>query len=579
MSGIKFARNAWSRSIPPVVALIFLLSTLILIQVGSVPHWLLLVTAALSGILGFQLFQVILFHFRSTHSALEDDENYIRTIADLSKDLQAVIDVRSNTFLYMNQATEEILGFSAKDFTRKGISYFNELIHPDDRKQLEQPWRRLLAKDTSVSKDKEQIQEDLFRIRNKWDEYRWLRSKKIVIKRDSLGNPSEILMVAHDITVERSLETLLAKAQEFESMGLLARRLAHDLNNLLMGISGHVELALEHDKKPNLAAHLKEIGGIAERAAELCQQMSTYSGQGRLTAMRHNINNSIRDGLSRIESLVPENIHIALDLGQELPTVDADPRQIRQALLSLVMHSTELMGNREGEVTISSFLQPIPEDSPYASTGLRGDYICLQVADNGPGLSEEAIEELFDPQYRLKNPGNGLGMLMVQGIAKEHKGALHATSSPKNGSIFRLFFPLSSTAEGKADTEDITMLSLGTGAILLVDDEPCVRSILKEGLECGGYQVVEAADGIEGLNHISKQRNAIKMVLLDLTMPNMGGLEVFREIKSKAPEIPVVLMSGYTSSEALQGFNGLAGFLPKPCSVKDVISTAKRILD
>lgn len=562
-----------------LAGLLILAILALLFYPGHAPQWLLLAVAGLSGILAVGLFRLLRGYFQDTSTALANDLDYIQRIADLSQDLHAIIDVETRRFTYMNTAVESFLGFEPEYFISRNLEAYQSLIHPEDKARLALPWQRLATVIPNASKEKESTQEELYRIKNRWDEYRWFRVREVIIKRDPKGRPLEALMVAHDITEERALEMLLAQAQEFESLGTLSRRLAHDLNNLLMGISGHVELGLENPSENSLPSHLREIGEIAERASSLCQQMLTYTGQGRVQPERHNINDAIRDGLTRLETLIPENIQISLEMSQDIPAADADPKQVRQALLSLVMHAVEDMGNREGVIRVSTSLTNICDQSPYASSGLRGDYICLEVEDNGPGMSEETLQGLFDPLYRAKHPGQGLGILTVQGIAGEHNGALHATSTLGKGSAFRLFLPVSRVRNPLHDPdEDITMVSSDTGAVLLIDDEPCVRAIIRQGLEHAGFQVLEASGGLEGIDHLKKQQNGIRMVLLDLTMPQLGGAEVFREIQNIAPDLPVVLMSGYTSNDALEGLQGISGFLAKPCSVREVIETVRRIL-
>jgi CheY-like chemotaxis protein len=202
------------------------------------------------------------------------------------------------------------------------------------------------------------------------------------------------------------------------------------------------------------------------------------------------------------------------------------------------------------------------------------------VRDTGPGKPPEIMDKIYDPLFAGKWPGHGLGLSAVAGIMREHRGAVHATSVPGSGDTTQLYFPLAGKVP-EIDPGDEGTPTLGLpGVILLVDDDPTIRVILRQGLEIAGYRVIEAGDGVEGFGAFVRHRSTISLVLLDLTMPRMGGEEVFQEIHNLAPETPVVLMSGYSEREATSvlASKGLAGFLAKPCSIKDALGVVRKAL-
>jgi len=572
---------------PHVILALFLLNTLFLLWFLLVAReanrGLLVGASVLTGALGLLLFNRMASHTREVNQALEHGEEYIERVADLSQDIHAIINVDTQTYAYMNQAVERLLGYSPQEFIQGGTSFFLELIHPDDRRLVSRQWDRLLEHSSTppASRTQEVTQEEVYRIRNKWMEYRWFRSRRVVFARHDDGRPWEILAVVHDITEQRSYEAALVHTHEFESLGLLARRLAHDLNNILMGIQGHTDLGLE---SRDTARHLELLGKISEsteRASKLCRQMLAYAGRGRVQITRHQLNDSVREGLPLVESLMPENVNLALELENDLPRINADPNQVRYAMLNLVVNAMESLGAQEGEIAIRTALRHLDGRESNLPQTLLGDYVCLEVRDTGQGMSEETLSGIFDPFFSVKHPGRGLGMLTVQGIAREHQGALQADSHPGQGSTFRVYFPIAEKEPEAIDPSDeATPVVGGPGLILLVDDEPVIRSILRQGLEHAGFKVIEAADGVEGFGAFVRHRSSIRMVLLDLTMPRMSGDEVFAEIQRLAPEVPVVLMSGYSQQEAtaaLQG-KGLAGFLSKPCSVREALAIVHRVL-
>ncbi len=572
---------------PRVVLALFLLTTLVLLwfllMAQEASRGVLSGLGVLMGAFGLLLFYRMSSHAREANQALEHGEDYIECVADLSQDIHMIINVDTQTFAYMNQAVERLLGYTPQEFIQGGMSFFMDLVHPDDRRLISRQWDRLLEHSSTppASRNQEITQEEVYRIRNKWMEYRWFRSRRVVFARHDDGRPWEVLAVVHDITEQRSYEAALVHTHEFESLGLLARRLAHDLNNILMGIQGHTDLGLE---TRDTAKHLELLGKISEsteRASKLCRQMLAYAGRGRVQITRHQLNDSVREGLPLVESLMPENVNLVLELENDLPKINADPNQVRYAMLNLVVNAMESLGAQEGEIAIRTGLKHLDGRETHLPQALLGDYVCLEVRDTGQGMSEETLSGIFDPFFSAKHPGRGLGMLTVQGIAREHQGALQADSHPGKGSTFCLYFPIAEKESRTIDPGDEATPAIGgPGLILLVDDEPVIRSILRQGLEQAGFKVLEAADGVDGFGAFVRHRASIRMVLLDLTMPRMSGDEVFSEIQRLAPEVPVVLMSGYSQQEAtaaLQG-KGLAGFLSKPCSVREVLAVVHRVL-
>jgi PAS domain S-box-containing protein len=561
----------------------FLLVVWCLAFVKEADHTLLAGATILMGLLGLLLFSRMSVQTREVHQALEHGEDYIERVADLSQDLHAIIDVDTQTYVYMNQAVEKLLGYTPEEFIQGGMVFFQDLIHPEDKRLMTRKWETLLEHGTAppTPRAEEEGQEEIYRIRNKWGEYRWFRSRRVIFARHPDGRPWEILLVAHDITEQRAYEAALVHAHEFESLGLMARRLAHDLNNILMGIQGYADLGVETQEPAKLQDMFWKIGDSTERASKLCRQMLAYAGRGRVQIARHQLNDSVREGLPLVESLMTENVNLVLELENDLPKVNADPNQVRYAVLNLVVNAMEALGNQEGEIVINTTMKHLDGSNPNLSPTLLGDYVCMEVRDTGKGMSEETLGGIFDPCFTTKHPGRGLGMLTVQGIAREHQGALQVESIPGQGSTFRIFFPIAEKEPVLPDEGDeATPIAGGPGQILLVDDEPTIRSILRQGLESAGFQVIEAVDGVEGLGAFVRHRASIRMVLLDLSMPRMSGDEVFAEIQRVAPEVPVVLMSGYSQQEAtaaIQG-QGLAGFLSKPCSVREALAMVRRVL-
>lgn len=531
------------------------------------------------AILGVLAMKGILVRSREAEQALAEGERYIESVAELSHDVHAILDCRERRFLYLNTAVETLLGFPQDAFLKGGLDYFHSLVHPEDLPVLLQQHERLLSplERALAAHESEPVQEQAFRIRNNHGQYRWFRSRRTVFVRYPDLNPAEFLAVIQDITEQRSYEAALVKAQRTESLGALARGTVHDLNNTLMSIQGFAEIAVGSAADPEALRHnLENVQVSIQRASSLCRQMLAYTGHGRLQISPHQLNEAVRESLPSIESLIPEGSHLTLELENDLPLVSVDLNQARYALLNLVFNAAESLGIKGGEIAIKTHFKHLDADP----TGLTGDYVCMEVRDTGTPKPPEVLEKIYDPLFTVQCPGYGLGLSAVQGILKEHQGAVQAVTLAGYGDATRMYFPLAEKNPEIDEGDEGTPLVGAAGVVLLVDDEPTIRAILRQGLETAGFKVMEAVDGVDGFGAFVRHRSSISAVLLDLTMPRMGGNEVFAEIHKLAPEVPVVLMSGYSEQEALAGMTtpGLAGFLPKPCSIRDALVVLHRAL-
>ncbi len=532
-----------------------------------------LAAMAIVGVLGIR---VTAMKVKETEAALAEGERYIEKIAELSQDIHVIVDAQSGAFLYMNPAVEDLLGYGTEPFLKGGLRHFHSLIHPEDLPVLRQQLEKAIP--APEPPGEEIIQEEVFRIRNHHGAWRWFRSRRTVFVRFPDGRPAEFLAVMQDITQQRSFESALVEAHKVESLGALVRGTVHDLNNTLMGIQGYAEIALEGEQSPALLrTNLESVQVSIQRATGLCKQILAYTGQGRIQISPHQLNDAVRESLSTIETLIPDGSHLVLDLQNDLPLASVDLTQARHALLNLVFNASEALGIRGGEITIRTFMRGFFGTEPE-SEGLRGDFVCLEVKDTGPGTDPKIMAKVYDPLFSTLHPGHGLGLSTVQGILQEHQGAVHAVGEPGVGDTTVLYFNLAEKNPEIDEGDEGTPLVGTSGVILLVDDEPTIRAILRQGFETSGYKVIEAVDGVDGFASFVRHRSSITAVLLDLTMPRMGGDEVFEEIHKLAPEMPVVLMSGYSMEEATAALSGrgLAGFLSKPCSIKEALAAVGR---
>jgi PAS domain S-box-containing protein len=385
------------------------------------------------------------------------------------------------------------------------------------------------------------------------------------------GRTVAAVLVVHDISERKRAEEQLRQAQKLESVGLLAGGVAHDFNNILTSILGTASL-IEEELPANASGKLSVIIEGAERAANLTRQLLAYAGKGQFVIEDLDISTLVREMLGLIRLSVPKSIEVRLDLQEGLPLISADPGQMQQVLMNLVINAGEAIGaGNHGRICLSTGSADIGEGFLDATAAelAAGQYVYLEVRDTGCGMDEHTKARMLDPFFTTKFTGRGLGLAAVSGIMRSQKGAITVESALGQGSAFRVLFPASANpAVARKDAA-----SHERPAVLVIEDEEGVRGFLKSALERYGYTVLSAQDGREGLAMLDQHSSSIALVLLDLIMPVMGGQEVLAEIKRRQPGIKVLLTSGYNEAEAkrLCAAYGDTLFLQKPFSARSLI--------
>jgi PAS domain S-box-containing protein len=410
-------------------------------------------------------------------------------------------------------------------------------------------------------------------------------SSRWAVRRDGTGRPIGILEINTDVTEKRHIEEQLRHTQKLESLGVLAGGVAHDFNNLLTGILGNASLALD-----NLGSHhpdrilLEEVSKAAERAADLTRQLLAYAGKGRFVMRTVNLSDLVSEISGLVQTSIPKPVQLRLQMSDSLPGIDADPGQLQQIVMNLVINGAEAIGPEGGTVLVRTGVQEV--DLPYLATMSAtagsltpGQYVCLEVHDTGSGMTEEILGKIFDPFFTTKFAGRGLGLSAVLGIVNAHKGALKVYSQPGQGTTFKVLFPVSANPLVASPAKFISDLA-GSGTVLVVDDEELVRQTARHTLEHYGYQTVCAGDGAAALEVYRRRPHDIALVLLDLTMPVMNGEDALRQMQMINPQVKVLLSSGYNEVEAVQRFagKGLAGFIQKPYAASALAQKVKEVL-
>ena len=403
--------------------------------------------------------------------------------------------------------------------------------------------------------------------------------------RDADGKPSGLLGVCRDITERRQLEEQVRQAQKMESLGLLAGGITHDFNNLLTAVIANCGLAVEALPQGSPSRQrLRDAEAAASRAAELAGQMLDYSGRGGVAAESLDLSGVVRETAHLLQASLSKKAALHCDLPTGLPAMRGNVAQVRQVIMNFVINASEAVGDRNGTITGVRDADRATLADSYVDDHLpAGRYLFLEVADTGCGMSAETLAKVFDPFFTTKRAGRGLGLAAVLGIVRGHRGALRVSSRPGEGTVFRVLFPALHAPSPSAPAHQQPPAApawKGSGTVLVVDDEAPVRAVAGTILRAKGFQVLDAADGREGIATFHAHRAEIANVLLDLTMPGLGGEEVLRQIRQVAPSLPVILTSGYTDPESLSGIDTdpHTRFLSKPYRVADLVGLLRECL-
>jgi PAS domain S-box-containing protein len=376
----------------------------------------------------------------------------------------------------------------------------------------------------------------------------------------------------------RRLEAKLLQAQKLESLGVLAGGIAHDFNNLLMAILGNASLGLDALSSDSPARrNLQEIEAATQRASGLTNQMLAYSGKGRFVVERIDISTVARSMADLLEVSISKKAKLVYEFFDQLPLVEADATQVGQVVMNLITNASESLGEEGGTVTLRT--NPVAVDSEYLAECILGEdveegpFVAIEVSDDGEGMSEDTVAKIFDPFFTTKFTGRGLGLAAVLGIVRGHRGAIRVASAVGKGTRFTVLLPaVGGPTDGRplSDREP----DLKKDIVLVVDDDPAVRRVLRSTLENHGYRAVVAEDGRDGLSVFQRHVGRIVAVVLDMTMPVMDGRQAYEQIRAISPTLPVVIISGYARESAQKRFedNEYLDFLQKPFLPRDLVA-------
>ncbi len=482
-------------------------------------------------------------------------------------------------FSYVNNAACELTGQTRESLL--AMSVFD--IDPNySRDMWTEFWEMVQAKDNLVI-------ESLMRRKNGT-----LFPTEIAINYLEVEGIGKCFATARDISERKGaeeerikLEMKVREAQKLESLGVLAGGIAHDFNNLLVGVVGNAALAQEQ-LAPDAPAReaVREIEISAERAADLANQLLAYSGRGKFVVEPIDLSDLVDEIAHLAEVSVSKKAVVAYDLARNLSSIDCDATQVRQIVLNLITNASEAIGEEPGVVTVRT--GQVDCDTAYladtraAAKLPEGSYVFVEVADTGAGMDEETQAKIFDPFFTTKFTGRGLGLAAVLGIVRSHRGAIEVQSEPNCGTRIKVLFPASEkTVPESPKPVPEEPAWKGAGTVLLVDDEPLVLRVAARMLERYGFDVISAVDGVEAVELYRERADDIDLVLLDLTMPRMGGEETFLELRRIREDVKVILSSGYVEQDSTSHFagRGLAGFIQKPYRLGPLRDRIREVLE
>ena len=398
------------------------------------------------------------------------------------------------------------------------------------------------------------------------------------------GRVVGVVGVAVNVQERRQLEEQLRQAKKMEAVGLLAGGIAHDFNNVLSVITGYSELALM-SLSPSHPLHesRSEIRQAGQGAATLTRQLLAFSRRQVLEPEIVDLAKTIKDLEAMVRRLIGEDLTLHVDLPAERCLIKADPGQIEQVIMNLILNARDAMP-AGGSLTLSA--GPRVLDPPVASRlGLEvaGEYIFLSVTDEGHGMDVETRERIFEPFFTTKDlgKGTGLGLATVYGIVRQSSGAIDVESSPGEGATFSVFFPEAGWEEPGFDVSEAEALPKGSERILLAEDEEPVRKIVSRVLTDCGYEVLAARDGAEAIRLFEASESPIDLLFTDVVMPGMRGTELASRLREARPDLRVLFTSGYvdTHHSELEHRGPGTGYLQKPVSYPDIARKVREVLD
>jgi PAS domain S-box-containing protein len=515
----------------------------------------------------------------------ETEERY-RIVTDVSRDM--IVEANAaGKLVFANRSVEDITGYTNPELVgREYISFF-ELVHPDDRERIVRQYEKQKGEPGNT------VRYPPYRFQHKDGSWIWFSTIGTWYERAS--GEIRMLEVSRDISqeIQREEERIeiarqMLETQKLESLGVMAGGITHDFNNLLTPILGDAQLALL-DLPPDspVRPRIEQIHHAAKRAAALTRQMLAYSGQTPVSIEPLSVSRLVEEMGQLLEGTVSGKAALIYDLSDDLPAVEADIAQLSQVVMNLITNATEAVREGAGRITLRTGAVEAEKVDRSSVIGdcepVAGNYVFFEVIDDGCGMDAETQSKIFDPFFTTKFTGRGLGLAAVIGIVRSHGGLIEIDSEVGRGTRFRVLFPAAQkiAAATRPRTAPPVEEWRASGTVLVVDDDEGVRDLLDVTLRRAGFTVLLASDGREGVDLFRLHADEICVVVLDRTMPDIGGEDAFDEIRRIRPDVRIMLISGYSEERAAWHFidKGLDAFMHKPFEPSVLLEKIRRIVD
>jgi len=496
---------------------------------------------------------------------LSMSEQRFRALFDNANDGVVVLD-KNGIIINMNNKFCELHGFNKELLIGTHFRFLEVEDHKDEK---EERLRRILNGEPLVF-ETEHYKRDGSRI-----------LLEVSSKGINIGGDLYVQSFHRDITEKKAIQEQLIHSQKMESIGQLAGGIAHNFNNLLTAMLGNAELLKEYsDMDDESKQRVNNIESSARKAGILVSKLLSFARREKSDVLPLNLNDVANDSAKLFEGVLDKRIGLKTNLSDNIPTVEGDPSQLEQVIMNLMVNARDAMPDG-GLIIIKTSLVEIERDRfNMPSYIMPGKYVLLTISDTGSGIPKEIINGIFEPFFttKEKGKGTGLGLAMVYGVIKNHKGYITVQSEVGKGSTFDVYLPVSGKAAYKAATQKLFSVS-GHENILLVDDEEEVLNFIRDILETHGYKVLPAKNPLAAIDIFKKLGSEIHLVISDIVMPLMDGKELIKTLRTIKPDIRIIAVSGFSDEAVNKDILKIDDFLKKPFEINQLLSKVRHVLD
>ena len=508
---------------------------------------------------------------KQSEDALLESEELFRALSENAPDIIYTMNLLG-AITYVNPSWKRILGHDEEEILGR---YFIDFAMEEDKRTYRKLFKSIRDEEKSVN--------NYIGVMLTKDGKERLFNMNSAFNRDSEGRILGVVGSMKDVTEMRDIEKKLSQSEKMEAIGTLAGGIAHDFNNILAAILGYTQLGIDAPDEERRKRYLKQVLKSGERAKNLTRQILAFSRQDEQERSPVDMEGIVKEAMNLLRSLLPATIEIRQEIEFKPTIVLSNSFQIHQVLMNLCTNAAHAMRDKEGVLDVRLDHVQLPaREHPMMVDLQPGSYIRLIVRDTGHGIDPGIIDRIFDPFFTTKKmgEGTGLGLSIAYGIVKSHGGTINVQSTLGKGSTFSVYFP-HLEVEIEKKSEKPQPIHGGGERVLFVDDEPFLTEIGKEGLSALGYEVTVRTSSIEALNAFRTQPRKFDLVITDMTMPNMTGVQLANEMLKVRPDIPIILCTGYSEmiDEKTSKKFGIRAFLMKPVLLEEIARTIRKVLD